>query len=245
MNGLRITLFHARQLLRTPFFLQQALVAPCIFVALRVLGSLGADTPLTASLWLEGSIAGIWATTTTAVGIISYQRFQGTLEHMALSTLRPGVVFGSLCAAAATIGLLGIPLALGLQLAVTGHVHVDLRDLVSLAASFLACMSSALVLAAFFLVSRSATVLEPLLLTPIWLLSGIVVPLSSFPWWIVPVAAIHPLVGAVAVGHSTGSVALVWLLESVGMSALWATAAWVLLITALRRARRDGTLALA
>ena len=100
-------------------------------------------------------------------------------------------------------------------------------------------------LAVLFVVARQATVLEPLLLTPIWLLSGIVVPLSTFPQWVVPVAAVHPLVGAVAVGHTTGSASLLWLLESVGMSVVWAAGASVLLVTALRRARRDGTLALA
>ncbi|MDP9738164.1 MULTISPECIES: ABC transporter permease [unclassified Curtobacterium] len=242
---LRITLFHCFALLRTPFFVQQAIAAPVVFVLFRLIGALGAGAHVPEDLWLHGSVAGLWASTTTAVGIIGYQRFQGTLEHMAMSVLRPGVVFGGLCASAAMIGLIGVPVALVLQLILTGGLRTEPAAALTLLGALLACVSSGCVLAAVFVVSRAATVFEPLLLTPIWLLSGIVIPFSSLPGWVLPVASIHPLLGAVASYRTDGTTDWFWLGQSAVMSLLWTGGAAALLGAALRKARRDGSLALA
>jgi ABC-2 type transport system permease protein len=237
--------FHSRQLLRTSFFVQLALTAPVSFSLLRVLGSMGAGSGVPDSLWFDAAIAGMWATTTTAVGIIGFQRFQGTLEFLSVSTLSPGVVFGSLTTAAAVIGWLGLPIGLLLQWALSGSITVTLFQMLGVLAASLACLASACVLAALFVMSRSATAFEPLILVPIWLLCGIVVPLTALPRWLQFIALLHPLTSAVEAGRHMGAGSGIgWIATSVFVSACWLGMATIALRAALRRARVAGTLSL-
>jgi ABC-2 type transport system permease protein len=243
---IRVAAFHLRQLLRTPFFVQQAVAAPAAFVLFLLFGSWGGDHPLADDTWVSASLAGLWATTTTAVGLIGFQRFQGTLEHLAMSTLRPSVVFGSLCSAAALLGVIAVPVTITLQVVVTWHVAIDLQTLVGLGAGCVACVASASVLASVFVLSRTATVYEPLVLTPPWLLTGIVIPLDAIPRWLTPLSLLHPLTGAVQATRSDDiASALGWCAASLMMSAVSMAVATMLLAAALRRARVAGTLALA
>lgn len=238
--------FQARQLLRTPFFLHQAIAAPLSFALLRALGSRGVGAEIPQDLWFDAAVAGMWATTTTAVGIIGFQRFQGTLEHLALSTLRPSIVFGSLCAAATTIGWLGVPISLAVQFLLTGSVILAPHAVVAFMLAALACLVSAFVLASLFILSRSATAYEPLILAPVWLLTGIVIPLTTMPDWLETIALIHPLTAAVNASRSTSTSEFwMWLLISIAVSAVWLAVSARFLRIALRRARVLGNLALA
>jgi len=246
MTFVRVGGFHVRQLSRNAFFLQQAIAAPVGFLLLLFFSSWQAGTPLADDAWASASVAGSWVTTTTAVGIVGFQRYQGTLEHLALSTLRPGVVFGSLCAAAALLGLVGVPVALALQ-SVLGHpIESGAQTIIGLALSVVACVASACALASIFVLTRTATVYEPLLVTPVWLLTGIVVPLTLLPAWVMPIALLHPLTGAVQVLRAPSlDDAVPWGIASLLAVAVWGAVAARLLAAALHRARVLGTLALA
>lgn len=237
--------FHLRHLLRTPFFVQQAVAAPLSFFCLRALATGGTGTMPPADLWTTSALAGVWATTTTAVGMIGFQRYQGTLEHLVMSTRRLSVVFSSLCSAATLVGLVGVPLGIVAQTVATGRVAVSAASTIGLAVGVAGCAASSLVLAALFVSTRSATVYEPLVLTPVWLLTGLVVPLAVLPEWATPVALAHPLTGAVlATGAGSTGTALGWAATSVLVSIAWSVLGLGLLGAALRRSRRDASLAL-
>lgn len=241
-----ITWFHFRQLLRTSFFLQLAISAPISFALLRAIGSWGAGTPIPATLWFDVAVAGMWATTTTAMGIIGFQRFQGTLEFQALSVLSPGVVFGGLVAASALIGWIGLPIGILMQMLFTGSIEFTPTAALGYALASFGCVASASVLAGLFVVSRSAIAYEPLVLVPIWLLSGIVVPLELLPEVLRIPALLHPLSSAVLVGEQDGFLAAFpWVLLSLAVSAIWLVLATIILRVAIRRARIAGTLSLA
>lgn len=238
--------FHVRQLLRTSFFVQLAITAPISFILLRTLGAVGAGAGVPHSLWLYGSIAGCWASTTTAVGLIGYQRFQGTLPHLVLTRLPLGLVFGALTAAAALIGLVGLPISLVLDLALSGSLAITATAVLSLLLAVLACIVSAGLLSSLFILSRRALAFEPIMLVPIWLIAGLVVPFWALPRWLQPIALIHPLTSAVLVGqqpHVGGM--LQWTLVSLGTDALWVVAAILCMRVAIRHAVVDGTLELA
>lgn len=242
---LKMASFHVRQLLKTPFFLQTALLAPLSFGLLKWLGYSGAQVAVTDSFWVEISIAGLWASTTTAVGIVGFQRFQGTLEHLATSVLQPRSVFTALTAAAAALGLLSVPIGIALQLFATGSVHFSLSSVCSILLAAVACVASAGVLASLFVLTRRATAFEPLLLIPVWLLSGVVIPTQTLPGWIQAVAWLHPLSGAVRVEHATTiGEALAAAGGSAMVSLAWIFLAGRLLSAATKRARAEGTLAL-
>lgn len=236
--------FHARQLLRVPFFMQTALLAPASFLLLRGLGAMNVDAPLSPLTWLDASVAGLWATTTSAAGLIIYQRFQGTLEAQVLSVHRPGIVFGALTAAAALIGVVGIPSAMSLQYAISQQIHVAVEPVIGIMVSLVACVASAALLSSLFVVNPAASALEPLILVPVWMLVGIVVPFAGLPDWLGSVALVHPLTSAVLAGHAESvGAAMVWGAVSLLVSIAWLVMAGVGLRAAITRARVNGTLA--
>ncbi|MFB7843654.1 hypothetical protein [Microbacterium sp. NPDC056052] len=240
-----IAAFHMRQLLRIPFFVQTALLTPVTFLLMRALGALNSGAIVPGLAWFDASAAGMWATTTTAVGLIGFQRFQGTLELQIFSVRQPSVVFGPLTSAAALIGLIGIPVAVLLQLLLTRNVHLSLSVLLGLFTATVACVASAAVLSAVFVVSVSARAFEPLILTPVWMLVGIVAPFTTLPSWLLPFALAHPLTSAVLVSRQPDVIpALGWAGVSVAVSALYLIVAGFGLRVAIKRARVDGTLAM-
>lgn len=168
-----LVLFQVRQLARTSFFLQTALAAPAAFMLLRM--TAGADLSAE-SLWFDGAVAGIWATTTTATGMLGNQRYLGTFELLLSSPRRPGVVFGAIFTAAALLGLVGLPVAIALQLLSGGARDMGLQPVAGVVVGLVACIVSTHVLAAAFVATRRATAFEPLLLVPVWLLVGVVIP---------------------------------------------------------------------
>ncbi|PZE34440.1 hypothetical protein DEJ31_14395 [Curtobacterium sp. MCPF17_031] len=240
-----LTWFHGRQLLRIPFFAHQCVSSALVFEVLRTLGLSGFGRAVPHDLWLVAGIAGVWSTTTLAVGIIGFQRFQGTLEHMAISTLPPGIVFGSLASAAALIGLVGFPLTLAAQFVTGGHPTVTGGSVVVIAACVIACSASASVLAAVFVVLRGATVYESLIVTPVWLASGVVIPLGALPDWIVPVAYLFPITSAVSAADQPDLMTTVaFSFLTAATSAVWFVAAGIAMRAAVRRATISGTLGL-
>jgi ABC-2 type transport system permease protein len=245
MLFVRLAYFHGRQLLRTPFFLQEALLSPLVFFFLRTLGELGSGQHLPGRLWVDGSIAGLWATTTLAVGIIGFQRFQGTLEHLAMSVLAPGRVFGSLAASATLIGVIGIPLCLIAQLLVSGRIEITVGEVVGVLCAMIACAASASLMASVFVLLRSATVYEPLILAPVWLLTGVALPLTSLPGWLVPIALLHPLTAAVLATRASSPVGIIsFAALSLVTAGVWLAVASLTMRSAMRRARIAGTLGL-
>lgn len=238
--------FHVRQLARTSFFIEIAVTAPISFLLLRVIGSMGAGVAVPPTLWFDGAVAGIWATTTTAAGIIGFQRFQGTLQHIVFTVWSPAMVFGALTTAAAMLGIVGLPVSLTLAAALVGVPSVTLGAVMGFVAAVSACSASAALLSSLFVVTRRAIAFEPILLTPVWLLVGLVVPLGGLPAWLQPVALLHPLTSAVAAARSPEvSAAAGWMLLSVAIAAVWFVVARYVMGLAVRRAVVDGTLALA
>ncbi|MBT1035467.1 ABC transporter permease [Canibacter sp. lx-45] len=243
---LKLISFQLQVLMRTGFFVQQAALAPLAFFMFLYLSALANDFAPQHGLWLHSAIAGLWASTICAMGIISYQRFQGTLEHLAISPLPPATVFSSLCLAATAIGLLGIPISICCEFILLGSVTVTAASLVSLATAYLSCAASAIILTSIFVRSRNAIVFEPLLLTPVWMLTGLVISFTALPGWLQPLALLHPLTGAVNIlSAATVQTATLWVLHVVCVCAIYLLASKYLLRRALLAAHRDGTLGLA
>lgn len=232
-----LVLFQVRQLARTSFFLQTALAAPVAFMLLRMTAGSGTDR-----LWFDGVVAGIWATTTTATGMLGYQRYLGTFELLLASPRPPGVVFGAVFTAAAALGLVGLPVALALQLLSGSVPDVGPQQVLGVTVGLVACVASAHALAAAFVATRRATAFEPLLLVPIWLLVGVVIPAQAMPRPVELVALVHPLTSAVrAERAATTPDALAWALGSLVLSAAWLVVGVRLLTRAQERAAVRGT----
>ncbi|HZE40870.1 MAG TPA: ABC transporter permease [Stackebrandtia sp.] len=243
--------FHLRQLTRNSFFVQLAVTSPVVFLLLRYLVARGAHAHIDATAWVDAVVVGLWTTTTTATGIIGYQRFQGTLEPMLLSPRSPGAVLTPVVVSTALLGTVALPVTLGLVTILHGAPGVSswpsLLD--GFALAVIGCAASATCLAGLFVLTRYALVYESVLLTPVLLLSGAVAASDRLPEWALWLSWGSPLSGAVRVLHAAATgidhaATGWWTAASLLASAVHLLAARVIMRLALRRARRDGSLAL-
>ncbi len=185
--------FHLENLSRSSFYVLVSILQPMIFssIAFFVAGTGSADTALL-RLALGAGLMGIWsATLFGSGGAIQWQRRQGTLELL-IGVPRPFLVtLLPLTLATATLGLyavaatlvwgrvlFGIPLAFAhpWQLAVALPVTVISLGLLGL------------VLASTFVLYRHANAFSNLLEYPVWLVTGLLVPLALLPGWVAPIS---------------------------------------------------------
>ncbi|NRG40791.1 ABC transporter permease [Rathayibacter sp. VKM Ac-2835] len=247
IGGLQEGAFHLRLLLRNAYFVQAALIAPVVFVVLRVQAGRGGP-----ALGVDGAVVGVWTVTAAAVGILGYQRSQGTLEQIALTPRPLGGALAPISLACAGVGLLSIPAAvvaswlLGSGSAPRSPALIALGLVLLLAA----CGTTALVLSGLFVLTPHATVYEPVLVAPVLLLSGTVIDRAQLPVPLQLLGVVDPLTGAVQIlhagdsGDASGDVIALWSAQGLITSLLSLLLARLILRTALRRARLAGTLAL-
>lgn len=251
-----MTWFHMRSLLSTAFFLQTALITPLSFALLKVIAGHWHAGP---TVWFDAAVAGLWATTTLATGIIGFQRFQGVLQYLATGVQPAWAVFLPVVAAAALIGISGLPIAVFITLPFRGWVDagadaVESSPSPALASqtvgyllALVACCASAALLSCMVVLSRHAIAFEPLIMVPVWLLCGIVAPVDSFPVPVRLIAHLHPLTFAVDVARhpAADSAILSEIMGCLALSAVYVAVAAFGLRKALRHARLEGTLDLA
>lgn len=243
--------FQLKSLANTTFFLQNALLTPVCFALMKIVAYYGftnASHDWLANIWVDASIAGLWSTTTTAVGIIGYQRYVGTLQYLTLSVIPPASVFLPIVGSAALLGCIGMPLAL-ITVAVCchGYFAFTLTQLIGYLLAMLACVASATVLSGIFVLCRKATAYEGLILIPVWMLCGIVIPVESMPLPARIIAFAHPLTSAVWIAHAPHFTALTLpaILLCVGVSSILLMIASHMLHHAIRLATSEGSLNIA
>jgi ABC-2 type transport system permease protein len=244
---IRELVFHVKLLLRNGYFVQTALAAPAVFVILRAQAGLPSGL-----LWADGSIVGIWTATATAVGILGYQRAQGTLEQIVLTPRRLGTALAPIALACTALGAVSVPAAIVTSILFGGWPAPSnpLIVLLGIVLAFVACGATALVLSGLFVITRHALVYEPVLIAPVLLLSGVVIARDEFWTPIRLVGYLFPLTGAVEIlhsgieGNSTLPMLALWFIQVIITSlGLVGIAAWILHV-ASRRAAQAGTLAL-
>lgn len=251
MDGMfRMAWFHMRNLWSTSFFLETAVVSPLSFALLRLIAARWAAAP---SLWLDAAVCGLWSTTTLAVGLIGFQRYQGVLKYLTVSPLPLWRVFAPLVAAATLIGVIGLPISFAVIVVaglLSGHDPVPFGvqsiglQLIGYLLAVVACCASAMLLSSIFVLSRSAIAFEPLVLIPVWMLCGIVMPIGLFPPFLRVVALLHPLTWAVWIGQQRSFDPLcAWAAAGcLSLCGAYLAAAGKGLHVALRRACVEGTL---
>jgi len=191
-------------------------------------------------VWLRIGVYGLWASATTAVGSIGFQRYQGTLPYLVNARLDARIVLLSVIVPAASFGLLAFPLAY-LWALILGVAHTGITWGLVGTVSWLwaaAVLMDALI-AAFFVLSPYALVYEDLVMVPILLLAGLFgqlpgwAPVLTVGRWLIPIAT--PLTALLETGRPDW-----W---AAGFSgALWAGLTWTLARYLLHRASLTGQL---
>jgi ABC-2 type transport system permease protein len=249
-----ITWFNVKMLLASEFFVLITFVAPLIFATLgfflyRSGGGTGGQTLLYVAL--GSGMMGVWSTTLFGCGgAIAWQRWEGTLELLVSAPTRYDLILVGQTFGAVVFGFYGIAATLvwgvllfGMPIQATFPLLLPL----SLLAAIISLGSLGMLIATSFVLYRHANALGNLLEYPIWLVTGMLVPLTTLPLWVKPISwLLAPTWGMEAIRGATINpdpptlaIAMCFVL-AIG----YYVAARYMLVFVLDKARRDATLSL-
>ncbi len=242
---------HFKMLSRSPFDLWVVVASPLIFATIAHFLFQGADNSKILVAALASGVMGIWSSTTASgAGALQTQRRLGVLELLVASptpfwaVLLPiSVAISAIGIYSLTVGVLyvrviyGVPIAIDNWLAFAVSVPVTIAAIGTLGFLF----ASALVR------FRSAFMLGNVFEWPIWMICGLLIPVSVLPGWLQPFSwVVAPTWGMRALRESTLGIGRPWLdlLVCAVLAAAYLGAGVVFLRLFLRSARAEATLAL-
>jgi ABC-2 type transport system permease protein len=194
---------------------------------------------------------GVWSSVLFGSGgAIQNQRWLGTLEMIMLAPRRPVLVLLPITVATGLTGTYALLATLAWGRLLYG-IPLDFAHPVAFVVAAVVCVVSlgmfGLLLASTFVLIRNANALANTLEYPIWLVSGMLVPITVLPGWTGPVAAVLPTTWGARALHEATTGGPVW--PSVGVCLGISLACLILggfsLTYVERRARAAATLALA
>jgi ABC-2 type transport system permease protein len=186
-------LFHLRSLTMSGFFILISFLQPLIFASIAFyVFRAGHKQGTLLYAAIGAGLMGIWSSTLFGSGgAIQWQRWMGTLESLVVAPPPFILVLGPLTVATSTIGLYSLAATLvwgRLLFGVPVHfVHPWLFAL-AVPATVISLGFLGLLLASTFILYRNANALSNLLEYPIWLITGLLVPLSLLPGWVHPLS---------------------------------------------------------
>ncbi|MEO8511152.1 MAG: ABC transporter permease [Chloroflexota bacterium] len=249
-----VTWFNVRMLLASEFFILTTFISPLIFATLAFLlfrsgGGTAGQTLLYVALGT--GMMGVWSTTLFGCGgAIAWQRWEGTLELLVSAPTRYDIILAGQTFGAVVLGFYGIGATLLWGVVLFGmpiEASFPLMLPLSLVAAVVSLGALGMLIATSFVLYRHANALGNLLEYPIWLAAGLLVPISTLPFWVRPISwLLAPTWGMEAIrGAATGSQPP-WLAiaSCFVLAVVYYIAARILLVYVLDKARRDATLAL-
>jgi ABC-type polysaccharide/polyol phosphate export permease len=200
--------FHLKSLTNSMFFMLVAVIQPVIFASIAFfMYRTGSREGTLLYVALGAGLMGIWSSTLFGSGgAIQWQRWQGTLEILIAAPAPFLLVLLPLTLATASIGLYSIVATL-----VWGRIFFGVplefahpfQLVVALPVTVLSLGMLGLLLASTFVLYRQATAFSNLLEYPIWLVTGLLVPLSLLPGWVSWIAwTLAPTWGVRAIRHA-------------------------------------------
>ena len=217
-------LFHLKGLSTSSFFLLTSILQPIIFASIAFfMFESGQREGTLLYVALGAGLMGIWSSTLFGSGgSIQWQRWQGTLEICIAAPARFLWVMLPLTIATASIGLYSIVATLMWGWLFFGMpLELDQPWLFALAlpATILSLGLLGLLLASTFVLYRNANAFSNLLEYPVWLVTGLLVPLSLLPGWVEWISwVLAPTWGIEALRNAALGGGEVW--PAIGMCAL-------------------------
>jgi ABC-2 type transport system permease protein len=245
-------LTHFKMLSRSPFDLWVVVASPLIFATLAHFLFTGASHSTMLVAALASGVMGVWSSATASgSGVLQAQRRLGTLELLVAAPAPFWSILLPISVAIAGIGIYSIA---------TGLVYVRLIFGVPIVVEnwFAFCVAVPLLIVsigalgflftAAFVRFRSAFMVGNLFEWPIWLICGLLIPISVLPGWLQPVSWLFaPTWGMAALRAATLGHGHVWLdlLACAGTGGAYLVIGVFCLRYFLDAARAKATLALA
>jgi ABC-2 type transport system permease protein len=235
----------------SPFMVMAAALWPLVYATLAFLmfrATHHAPSLLYAAL--GAAVMGIWSTTaTSAGGAIQQQRWWGVLELLVAAPSRLILVLAPVTVAIAGIGVYSVVSTFlwgRLLFGVPIHVSHPVLFAIAIPTAVLSIGMLGLVLASSLVLYRSASAFSQALEYPVWLITGMLIPLSLLPTWIDPVSwGLAPTWGMRAVRRAAiGGDVGVPLLVCAGLTIVYTGLSMLLLHHFERLARERATLSL-
>jgi ABC-2 type transport system permease protein len=260
----RVWVFTMRSFLASEFFILTAILQPVIFASIAFFlfqaggDAAGEHTLLYAALGT--GMMGVWSTTLFGCGgAIQWHRWEGTLELLVAAPSRYDMVLLGQTLGASAFGFYSILATIGWGMILFGMpLNADYPLLLPLAllVSIVSLGCLGMLLGTSFVLYRHANALSNLLEYPIWIVTGLVVPLALLPGWLGPISwvlaptwAMEAIRGsAMADGPSLlagGEPPLLAMGLCLALAVVYYLIARRVLRFVLDKARRDATLALA
>lgn len=247
------TVLHVKQLSRSQFEIATALFVPLVQATLAVyLFRAGTEPHRLLEAAVGAGMMAVWSSVLFGSGgAIQAQRWQGTLEMLMLAPRPPALLIFPITLATAVTGCYAM-IATLLWGWLVYRVPLDIASPVAFAVSVPAAILGlgmfGLLLASTFVLLPNANAVNNTLEYPIWLVSGMLVPITVLPGWTGPLGAVLPTTWAArAVRESVTGAGPVW--PSLGIclaiSAACLVAGAFVMSYVERRARATATLALA
>lgn len=247
---------HVTSILMDPASLLLALIQPLVFTAVALLAAGDHAVPAggraamdTSQIPLAVGLLSLWATSLWSAGLIlQFEIWEDTLESLLvrpcnLVTVLCGKVLGATTTFATLIAVsvAGVAWALGSPLEVAHPVQFVLALLLTVAST--AALGG--LVGCLFVMTRAAIRVAEALTYPLFIVGGLLIPLTLLPGWLRPVAWLmspfwgKQLLGAAAAGEDTQLGAWAAL---AALAVVYALAAVLLFRSVVDRARRTGTL---
>jgi ABC-2 type transport system permease protein len=245
-------LFHLKSLTNSMFFLLISVLQPIIFASIAFLMVENGNASGTLLyVALGAGLMGIWSSTLFGSGgAIQWQRWQGTLELLVAAPAPFVYCLLPLTVATSTIGLYSIVATLfwgGIFFGMPLDFAHPLQLALALPVTVLSLGMLGLVLASTFVLARNANAFSNLLEYPVWLATGLLVPLSLLPAWVGPISwVLAPTWGIEAIRDAAlgGSSAWPELAACAALGVVYLALGTVFLHNFERLARQRATLAL-
>jgi ABC-2 type transport system permease protein len=218
-----------------------------VFLLFRA-GSMDQATMLSAAI--GAGVMGVWsATSTTAAFVLSQERSQGTLELLVASPSPLPAVILPITLSMATIGAysLGATVLWGwLAFDITVTIAHPLTFAVAVVVTVVGVGMLGFILALSTVRYRAAWALGAALELPVWLVCGLLVPVSELPGWVQPISwLLAPTWGMQALRSAAlGQEAALALAACLGLAAAYGGIGIVLSHHLVRSARVHASLAL-
>ena len=226
-----------------------AIVQPATFLVVTLLASSGRAHVDPREVALGAGLTSLWGTTVWSAGaILRIERWQGTLPGIlsrpaGLATVLAGKSLGATLYATVLIGA-----TVSVVAAAFGHpltIERPLAFAAALAATLVSAWTLGFLVACVFLLTRAAGRIAEALTYPVFILGGLLVPLSLLPEqvrplsWVVSLRWGDDVIRAGAAGAP--ATARPWLLLA-ATTAVYAAAARIVVGVVLERVRKEGTL---
>ena len=243
--------FQLKQMTQAGLFVFTSIIEPLIFATLSYYLFKAGHRPGTLLYAaLSAGLMGIWTSTLFGSGgAINFQRWQGVLEPSVAAPPPYALILFPQTLAAASIGLYSLASTLlwgRLIFGIPLHFAQPLAFVVAVFVTIVSLGVLGLIMGASFILYREANALSNMLEFPIWIVTGVIVPLSLLPGWTHPLSWIlAPTWGYRAI-HDAALGGNPW--PGIGIAAGLAVVYFVIgqLIVGVfeRRARQQATLSL-